>query len=508
MDTGIIDLPDESAEKKSSPSRGVAYTPPRRIESGHGGEPLPASSVTVDPSDRFNPSTVDVEPVGVAPKRRRPLLLATAAIIIGAAIGAGYMISPYNTLYPINVARLQANGNALVTSVQQRASALVAPAAKIAQTETSEVGAPVKSTIVLPTRSEQQAEIQALHGGNRSGSSKPTVVAETGHSEANVKPTEVVRAPNPVPRVPVMQQPTSGASTGIVVFETGSASPSRPTFAESTMSVAAKPTEASVSALSAQVEAVQAKPEPVSTGSQPLTVTKPSPVAPVEPGTGSQANTVSASLTTEAKPVVEAPKRAEKPTDPVAVVALLQAAPMSAPEQIEVLNEVARLAIIVRDIRAENVALKAKVQSTSDRVDVAVADFTRRLSLSEAHGSIDAAMSDASATSSSAQSRAGGQPGYGGGSAGGLRGAPSATRIVNPSIVAPGPAAQVRYRVTAASPGMAMLALIDRSGGDGAQIQVAVGDQVPGYGRITAIQQRGAAWVVQTDKGPDKGVIQ
>ena len=65
-----------------------------------------------------------------------------------------------------------------------------------------------------------------------------------------------------------------------------------------------------------------------------------------------------------------------------------------------------------------------------------------------------------------------------------------------------------RYRVTAASPGLAMLSLLDRSGGEGSQLQVAVGDPVPGYGRVTAIQQRGSSWIVQTDKGPDKGIIQ
>ena len=39
------------------------------------------------------------------------------------------------------------------------------------------------------------------------------------------------------------------------------------------------------------------------------------------------------------------------------------------------------------------------------------------------------------------------------------------------------------------------------SGGEGSQLQVQVGDQVPGYGKITAIQQRGATWVVQTAAG-------
>lgn len=59
-----------------------------------------------------------------------------------------------------------------------------------------------------------------------------------------------------------------------------------------------------------------------------------------------------------------------------------------------------------------------------------------------------------------------------------------------------------RYRVQAASPNLAMLAEIDRSGDIGAQIEVALGDKVAGYGRVTKIVQRGTAWVVQTEKGP------
>jgi hypothetical protein len=58
-----------------------------------------------------------------------------------------------------------------------------------------------------------------------------------------------------------------------------------------------------------------------------------------------------------------------------------------------------------------------------------------------------------------------------------------------------------RYRVQAASPNLAMLAEIDRSGDVGAQIEVALGDKVAGYGRVTKIVQRGTAWVVQTEKG-------
>jgi hypothetical protein len=46
-----------------------------------------------------------------------------------------------------------------------------------------------------------------------------------------------------------------------------------------------------------------------------------------------------------------------------------------------------------------------------------------------------------------------------------------------------------------------MLAEIDRSGDEGAQLQVAVGQSVPGYGRVKSIAQRGTAWVIQTEQG-------
>jgi hypothetical protein len=46
-----------------------------------------------------------------------------------------------------------------------------------------------------------------------------------------------------------------------------------------------------------------------------------------------------------------------------------------------------------------------------------------------------------------------------------------------------------------------MLSEVDNTGESGTQLQVAVGDQVPGYGRITAIAQQGATWVVRAERG-------
>ena len=57
------------------------------------------------------------------------------------------------------------------------------------------------------------------------------------------------------------------------------------------------------------------------------------------------------------------------------------------------------------------------------------------------------------------------------------------------------------YRIQAASPGLAMLSSIGLSDGDTSSIQVAVGDEVPGVGRIKAIFQKGTNWVVETDHG-------
>ena len=67
------------------------------------------------------------------------------------------------------------------------------------------------------------------------------------------------------------------------------------------------------------------------------------------------------------------------------------------------------------------------------------------------------------------------------------------------STEAPAAPPAARYRVQAASPGLAMLSEIDRSGDDVLPLQVAVGN-VPGYGRVTKISQRGSEWVVQTEE--------
>ncbi len=180
---------------------------------------------------------------------------------------------------------------------------------------------------------------------------------------------------------------------------------------------------------------------------------------------------------------------------------------MTRGEQIDVLHLVTQLGVVMRDLRTENAALRAGAKASSDKVDNAVADFERRLALAESRGAINAAMGvDA-------------QGANGGSRADGVAGepetptAPAARTLHQSGGPAPQPASLPgqapasaaggprRYKVQAASPHLAMLSELDRSGGEGSQLQVGVGDQVPGYGRVVAIQQQGVAWIVKTDRG-------
>ena len=165
---------------------------------------------------------------------------------------------------------------------------------------------------------------------------------------------------------------------------------------------------------------------------------------------------------------------------------------MTSREQVDVLNLMEKLGIVVRDLRDENAQLRTAVKTLSEEVDTRTTQLNRRLSLAEANGAIAAAMGA------------------------GQRPAQPATVVVTAQAAAaakppaaspapPAPPPLVRsvkdYRIQAASPGLAMLSSVGLSDGDTSSIQVAVGDEVPGVGRIKAIFQKGTNWVVETDHG-------
>ena len=207
---------------------------------------------------------------------------------------------------------------------------------------------------------------------------------------------------------------------------------------------------------------------PVPKVAAPVVVTPPVPVIVVPPPT--------VAATAPARP------------DPVAMALALRPAPMTPPQQVDVLSLVTQLAALVRDMRTENAQLRDKVASLDDAVKNETTDIGQRLNLMEARKAIASAQDAGTSPPAAAP---GSRPAV-----------PAA--VVQTVAVVPVPVAvrSVRdYRVQAASPGLAILADANAAPGRSAGLQVSVGDQVPGIGRIISIAQRGTAWVVQTNHG-------
>jgi hypothetical protein len=181
--------------------------------------------------------------------------------------------------------------------------------------------------------------------------------------------------------------------------------------------------------------------------------------------------------------------------DAATAAANLQAAPMSTPDQVQVLELVTRLGTLVADQRKEVEQLRADLARSRIDETARIDDFQRRLTFAEAQRSIAKASGGTAETVPMPTPAASPAP-------------DAATSVVRPTLVVaraalpadPSQAVQ-RYRVQAASPGLAMLAAIDRAGDESAQLQVALGDTVPGYGRVKAVVQQGTTWVVKTEHG-------
>jgi hypothetical protein len=179
--------------------------------------------------------------------------------------------------------------------------------------------------------------------------------------------------------------------------------------------------------------------------------------------------------------------------DAAAVLAHLQPARMTSPQEVQVLELVTQMATIVRDQRNEIGQLRSDVARVDAATTARLGDFERRIALAEARNAVgeatDAGVSDPAPASIQAMAKS--PP------------APPTTVVTRADAVltTARDGGSKRYRVQAASPGLAMLAEIDRGGGDGAQLQVQVGDSIPGYGKVKSVSQRGTAWVVSTDSG-------
>ncbi len=419
-------------------------------------------------------------------RRGRSMLLASVALLSLVAAAGAFLVSPYNTLLPVDTARLGAQARQLAASAGISQPPVVAPAAKLATAPRREVKPPVREEARPATPGEQAAEILSLHQNNAARSSD--VVPGEGRPDA----TRV--------QLPARPGPPSGAGTlgaGAVP------APERPAKGAA-RPLQATPAPAVVTPVSPAPEAAPA----LEVGLASQLPVAPSPAAfaanltqiPAEPFSLAPAPTPTERVPPVAAAAVPA-QPSKAPGDAVEVAIALRPAPLARGDQIDVLHTVAELGIIMRDLRAQNLALRASVQSSKEKLDGAVADFERRLALAEARGALNAAMGAdpgaAAAAPASAPTAPASRTVH---LSAGAASQPAGVRSQAGAAVAstPGPR---RYKVQAASPGLAMLSELDRSGGEGSQLQVGVGDQVPGYGRVSAIQQRGSTWLVQTDRG-------
>jgi hypothetical protein len=145
-------------------------------------------------------------------------------------------------------------------------------------------------------------------------------------------------------------------------------------------------------------------------------------------------------------------------------------------------DQIARLAAIVTRLTGQVKDLEDQVRSESTGAQEKLADLTRRVSLSESKSAVAAAESANGAHVAEAASA-------------GVEGQAQGGRM---KVV--GVDQKRSYRIQAASPSLAMLSAID-GGPDDRPLEVAIGTDLPGYGKVRSIEQHGQAWVVKADRG-------
>jgi hypothetical protein len=148
-------------------------------------------------------------------------------------------------------------------------------------------------------------------------------------------------------------------------------------------------------------------------------------------------------------------------------------------------DQITQLAAIVKRLTGQVNELQGQVQTASASSEAKLADLTRRVSMNESKSAVAAAerANGAAAEGSSAAASDGAE-----GQAPGVR-----TKVA-------GADQKHSYRIQAASPGLAMLSAIDGAPGD-RPVEVAIGTDLPGYGKVRSIEQHGQAWVVKADRG-------
>jgi hypothetical protein len=435
-----------------------------------GGEPTRLPGETA--SDISADASTQIDGGAPAPHKNRRLWLVGGSVAAVALVAGGAVaLSPLSPFAPKGtVGQTRERARAAFAGVS--APAPIAPASKLAAVAVPEKPeAPIKTPPVVLSRDGEIAEFRGL----KTDTASVPGAAPSAGVEAVAEETGVT-APSP----PHAAATPSGAAEPV------KAPPHRAAGAEAGVAAESAPLPIAIAR-----EAVVRAPAAESGGPAEQAINLPVHSAP--PGERAPAADLSASSrgksvagTTSAEtPPPPAASRAPVTSDAAGEAAALQPAPMTDAQQLQVLGLVTQLGVLMRDLKTEVAAVHEDQQRLGAATAATLADFDRRLSLAEAKWAMSVAMLDAGGSLAKAAAPRSGGEGRGQGSS-------------EPATPAPSAAAH-HYRVQAASPGLAMLSEVTPAGVH--HVQVAVGDAVPGYGRITKIAQKGTAWVVVTEKG-------
>ena len=463
MDTHIAPHP-EPEDRTAFLSARLPGEPLESDEHGDANEPARAA-----PSADERLAT----PAPTRRKWRHSMLLGVAIVSLGIAGGSAFLVSPYNPLVPVPGMARAVRHVAVAAGVTLPAP--LAPAASLAGVDLPPTpNAVIRPKFTPPPPDQQLSELLRLYPGAPEAASAsmprhqgPGAVATLPGGASGPPPGYVPSEPD---GQPVAHPPAPARVPGPT--RVAAAQPAALRSAES---------DAPHDVTSTVVATLNAETRSVASGSEPRRDNDQHLPAPA-PALG-----VSQPQATRPPP----PPVAPAPTDALKVASELRAAPMTPPQQVQVLDLVTQIATMVRDLKTEDAQLRTDVSRSSTDTTARLADFERRLALAEAHDAVSAAnaagaeLAAAAPTAEPVKAAA----------------APAILTRAKATLPVPEPGDPKRYRVQAASPGLALLAQDDRGGGDGAQIQVTVGDTLPGYGRIKSIAQHGTTWVIATDHG-------
>lgn len=200
------------------------------------------------------------------------------------------------------------------------------------------------------------------------------------------------------------------------------------------------------------------------------------------------------------------------------------AAIVTAQQLVNTFALVRQTGLLVRDMQVENERLRAQLAGATGTLVSKVTELEQRLAATarDAHDMRDenaqlqaqvARLADTLQNSRAPEQRPSPAPARGPAVAAEESGrrqeaataqaaAPSSDGAAAADATAPGVARTVHdYRVQAASLGVAVLGDANAVQGQASRYLVAVGDQVPGVGRVISITLRGTSWVVLTDHG-------